>query len=72
MIELHFLTELYPVRAVREAAAAYAEFASAELQEEGTRTVVRVSALGDADESLVAAELANFALGLAIEARGAS
>ena len=71
MIELRFVSELYPPAAVRDAAVAYAEFAQCEIEERDGATWVRVSASGDADESMLAAELANYALGLSIERRRA-
>ena len=75
MIELRFHHELYDGFAVDEAVKTFADFVTAELEREGHGFVVRVEAKPSAisqgfTEALLAAELANYALGKTIE-RGA-
>lgn len=70
MTELRFPADLYSGAAVDAALKAYAEHARAELEKTPDAWVVRVEALGDVDERLLADELANFALGATIERRG--
>jgi len=72
VIELRFHEELYDGFAVDEAVKAYDAFMSAELVREPQGYLVRVTASPGAleqaiDESLLAAELANYALGKTIE-----
>jgi hypothetical protein len=72
VIELRFHQELYDGFAVDEAVKAYADFMSAELAREEQGYVVRVTASPGAveqaiDEEVLAAELANYALGKTIE-----
>jgi hypothetical protein len=72
VIELRFHEELYDGFAVDEAVKAYADFMSAELLREEHGYVVRVTASPGAveqaiDEGILAAELANYALGKTIE-----
>lgn len=76
MIELRFHRELYDGFAIDEAVKAFAELASSELADDDRTWVVRMSALPAAaaegiDEPTLADELANYALGLTIERRGA-
>lgn len=70
MIELRFPTDLYSGEAIDKALKVYAEHARAELEETPDAVVVRLHALGDVSEVLVADELANYALGATIERRG--
>ncbi len=70
MTELRFHRDLYAGAAIDEAVKAYARFATFELVEESAYWVVRVSATSDARATRVARELANFALGTTIRARG--
>lgn len=72
MIELKFHRELYDGFAVDEAVKAYAEYATAELEEQPGGFVVRLAATPVAaehgfDEATIAAELGNYALGKTIE-----
>ena len=72
MIELKFHRELYDGFAVDEAVKAFAEFATAALEEQPSGFVVRLSATPVAaesgfDEATIAAELGNYALGKTIE-----
>ena len=76
MIELHFHHELYDGFAVDEAAKVYGPYATMDLVREPAGYVVRVTASADAtaqgiDERTLAAELANYALGLTVEKQGA-
>ncbi|GMV14545.1 MAG: hypothetical protein HS104_42380 [Polyangiaceae bacterium] len=70
MIELRFPSDLYSGEAIDQAVKVYAEHARAELEQTPDAYVVRLHALGDASEGLVADELANYALGATIERRG--
>jgi len=72
VIELFFHNELYDGFAVDEATKLFADYASFELEREGSGYVVRLSPLPSAieagfDEETIAAELANYALGKTIE-----
>lgn len=67
MIELRFHHELYDGFAIDEAAKVYGPYADMELVREPDGYVVRVTGSGEIDERTVAAELANYALGLTIE-----
>ena len=72
MIELRFHQGLYDGLAVEEAVKAYDAFMSAELVREPEGYLVRVTASPSAleqaiDEAVLAAELANYALGKTIE-----
>lgn len=71
MIELRLHRELYEGAAVDEAAKVYADYGALALVEEPTHWVVRVTPAADAegDARTLAAELANYALGLTIERR---
>jgi hypothetical protein len=69
--ELRFHRELYAGAAIDEAVKVYARFATFELSEESAHWVVRVSAKSEARAVQVARELANYALGTTIRARGA-
>lgn len=64
MITLRFHRDLYDGRAVDAALGVFADHARCERREEPTHWVVDVHA--EADERLVARELANYALGLTI------
>lgn len=70
MIELRFHQELYDGFAVDEAVKAYAGFATAELVREEHGYLVKLTGAGEIEESIVAAELSNYALGKTIEKRG--
>jgi hypothetical protein len=75
VIELRFHHELYDGFAVDEAAKVYGPFGTMELEREPAGYVVRVTASADAaaqgiQERTLAAELANYALGLTIEKQG--
>lgn len=70
MTELRFHRDLYAGAAIDEAVKTYARFATFELAEEAAYWVVRVTATSDARANRVARELANFALGTTIRARG--
>ena len=68
MIELRFHHELYDGFAVDEAAKLYGPYGTLELVREPEGFVVRVTASAEGiDERTLAAELANYALGLTIE-----
>lgn len=72
MIELRFHHELYDGFAVDEAAKAYAEYASMDLERDPNGYIVRLTALPAAseqgiDERDIGAELLNYALGKTIE-----
>ncbi|MFO0550523.1 MAG: HxsD-like protein [Polyangiaceae bacterium] len=72
MIELRLHEELYDGFAVDEAAKTYRPYASIDLSRADKYYVVKVTAAPDAAEddppaALIAAELANFALGKTIE-----
>jgi hypothetical protein len=73
VIELRFHHELYDGFAVDEAAKVYGPYGAMELVREPEGYVVRVSlgagAPAGIDERTLAAELANYALGLTIEKR---
>jgi hypothetical protein len=75
VIELRFHDELYDGRAVDEAAKVYGPFGEIALERAPSAFVVRVTAGAPAleqgiSETLLAAELANYALGKTIEQRG--
>ncbi len=67
MIEVRFSSELYSGFAVDSAVKVYADYASFETEQKDGAYVVRLSASGDFDESMIADELANYALGTTIE-----
>jgi hypothetical protein len=72
MIELRFHHEIYDGFAVDEAAKVYGAYASMDLVREAEGYVVRLRASAEAtaagiDERVLAAELANYALGLTVE-----
>ncbi len=72
MIELRFHQDLYDALAVDEAAKVYGSYGTMDLARDGDDHVVRVTVGEDAaaqgiDERTLAAELANYALGLTIE-----
>jgi hypothetical protein len=69
VIELRFHRDLYAGTAVDAAVAAFREVAECRLREQPDHWVVEVTALGEAPAAEVAAELANYALGLTIEQR---
>jgi hypothetical protein len=71
MIELRFHEDLYDGFAVDEAAKIYGPFATIELVRDPGAYVIRVAATQDGvDERALAAELANYALGLTVEKQG--
>ncbi len=67
MTELPFATDLYPRSALDDAVAVYGRFAQIELVSEDARVVVRVTSSSPAREARVLSELANHALGRAVE-----
>jgi hypothetical protein len=67
MIELRFASDLYSGVAIDAAVKVYSEWAKFDLERRAEEYVVRVSAIGSADETAIADELANYALGLTIE-----
>lgn len=70
MIEVRLHRDLYRASAVEEATRAYSAHGSVTLAEEGEYFLVRVEAEGVERE--LADELANAALGLTVEQRGAA
>ncbi len=77
MIELRFHQDLYDGFAIDEAVKIYGPYAAVELVREPSAYFVRLTATADAlaqgiDERTLGAELANYALGLTIEADRAS
>lgn len=73
MIELRFAEDLYDGFAVDEAAKIYGAHGSIELSRADGAYVVRVHAHEGVDDRTLAAELANYALGLTIDkAHGAA
>lgn len=72
MIELRFHRDLYPGELVDESIGLYEPYATLERAEEAQHWVVRVSADEEERARQVAGELANYALGLTIQKRGAS
>ena len=70
-IELKLHRELYPGNLVDEAAKVFGAHATIERAEEPAHWVLRVSAKTPAREKRVAGELANWALGLTVQKRGA-
>ena len=69
MIPLRFRRDLYSGTAVDAAVVAFREVANCRLAEEADYWVVEVTPSGNEDPQEVAAELANYALGLTIEQR---
>ena len=69
MIELRFHEELYDGAAIDEALKLYEPYAALSHERQGAGHVVKIEAKADAgiDEALLAAELANYALGRTIE-----
>lgn len=67
MIEVRFHHELYDGFAVDEAAKVYGAHGTMDLAREPEGYVVRVTAAEGVDEVVLAAELANYALGVTIE-----
>jgi hypothetical protein len=72
VIELRFHRELYDGKALDEALKIFGAHASFEQAEEAAHWVVRLSAADGAREKRIAGELANYALGLSIAAKGKS
>lgn len=72
MIELRFHRELYQGTAVDEALKIFGAHATFEQAEEPAHWIVRLSANDPAREKRIAGELANYALGLSIAAKGKS
>ncbi len=70
MRELRFHREVYDREAVDQSVEIFQEFAELERSEEEACWVVRVQAGDPARERRVAGELANYALGLTVGARG--
>jgi hypothetical protein len=69
--ELRFHRGIYRGTAVDEAVKVFASYATFDLAEETDHWVVRVRGANANRERRVAGELANYALGLTIKARGA-
>lgn len=68
MIELSFRHDLYDAPAIDEAVKIYGGYGTIDAVRENDAWVVRVSAAADGiDEKALAAELANYALGMTIE-----
>ncbi|MFO0589738.1 MAG: HxsD-like protein [Polyangiaceae bacterium] len=68
MIEIRFHGELYDASAIDEAVKLYEPYASLTIAREASGTTVQIQANeGGADAPLIAAELANYALGRTIE-----
>jgi len=68
MTELRFSADLYSGFAIDEAVKIYSDFARFELEKDASQFIVRLTATDeDVDEGTLAAELANYALGLTIE-----
>jgi hypothetical protein len=77
VIELSFHQELYDGFAIDEAAKVYGPYATMELVREPERYVIRLTATPETaaagiDERTLAAELANYALGLTVERQGSA
>jgi uncharacterized protein RhaS with RHS repeats len=73
VIELRFHHELYDGFAVDEAAKVYGPYGTMELEREPSGFVVRLTATAEGvPERTLAAELANYALGLTVEKRQGS
>ena len=70
MTELKLCKSLYRGTSVDEAVKVYAPHASFELAEEPSHWTVRVTASSPERERRVTGELANYALGLTLKARG--
>ena len=71
MRELRFHREVYRGEAVDESVKLFDRFADFELTEQDEHWVVRLTAKDPAKERRIAGELANYALGLTIQAKGA-
>lgn len=71
MIELRFHHELYDGFAIDQAVKVYGPFGTMELAREPGGFVVRVTGSEGMPEGALAAELANYALGLTVEKQGA-
>ncbi len=69
MIEQSYSTDLYSGFAIDSAVKVYSEYASFELDKTPEAYKVRITRTGDFDESMIADEFANYALGATIEAR---
>jgi hypothetical protein len=68
MTEIRFSADLYSGFAIDEAVKVYSDLARFELEKEPAEFIVRLTATDDdVDEATLAAELANYALGLTIE-----
>jgi hypothetical protein len=72
VIELRFHQDLYDGFAIDEAAKVYGAYGNMDLTREADAYVVRVTASADTvkqgiDEKILAAEMANYALGMTIE-----
>jgi hypothetical protein len=70
VIELRFAEDLYDGFAVDEAAKIYGGYGTIELSRAEGAYVVRVRGNDGVDDRTLAAELANFALGLTVDAQG--
>ncbi|MDQ3032285.1 MAG: HxsD-like protein [Myxococcota bacterium] len=72
MSELRFHRGLYPSNALDEAIAVYESHADITRADDGEHVVVTIASAKPGRDVRVARELANYALGLAIQARGAT
>lgn len=77
MIELRFHHDLYDVASLDEAVKVYGAYGAVDVAREADASLVRVTVGADAaaqgiDDRTLAAELGNFALGMAIEKARAS
>jgi len=70
VIEKRFHRELYEASSVDDAVTTFADYATLERADDATHLVVRIAAADAARERKIAAELANFALGLTIRKGG--
>ena len=67
MIELRFLEELYSGRAIDAAVKAFEGFAKAELRREPGVFIVELTSTSEHDETTIARELENYALGATVD-----
>lgn len=67
MTELRFRTDLYSVDAIEQTVAAYEPFATIERDRAGEVEILRVTAPDGVDEANLAAEMANYVLGVTVD-----
>lgn len=72
MIELTFRADLYALGALSAAASVYAKVANCEVEEGPEYHRVRLTATGRVEESRIADEFGNYALGATVDRRGPS